>query len=84
MIDFSLPPELAALQARVEPFVRDVVIPAGTRGEDREELRGGADAGDDPSAAGNCLIGTAAVAACRSVSHAKSDIRRDTFFGESM
>ena len=27
MIDFSLPPELAALQARVETFVRDVVIP---------------------------------------------------------
>ena len=27
MIDFSLSPELAALQARVEAFVRDVVIP---------------------------------------------------------
>ena len=36
MIDFSLTPELAALEARTESFIRDVVIPArGTRARAR-------------------------------------------------
>ena len=38
MIDFSLPPELAALQARAETFVRDVVIPC--EGDPREGAHG--------------------------------------------
>ena len=37
MIDFSLSPELAALQARTETFVRDVVIPY--EGDPREPAR---------------------------------------------